>query len=603
VDRPTARRSIGGGWTQTIGTWDPTITIAPSGEVLAVEGSKLHVLATEDGRELRSLPVCSPADRESVRFANESTLVVACLHDGWQAYSWPELQPRGGANLKNERIEHAAIGADLVAAIVGRRRVRIWSVTDFTLVDWFDVPGEVTAIALSPSGGALAISTDEEVLVRDVASQSSRTLVRRHAKTGLSFSPDGRRLAMGFDHGAMEIDLTGAVLRELQPKAWLNAVTYLSDDVVAATDAGGLYVVEGNAHRRLDERLGESLAVSANGQRLCAGGGHGLVRCYDTKGYERTPAPVRLAALPRKPPPPERLDPLVDDVRGARPTATAPAGASLVWSIYGNAAGPMAIASSGEVVTSRGGTIQVHAKDDGHMTGKAVLCRDDIVHLSFTGPGRLFFVCWNEAGFASYPAVKVLATHPIQFVDRIAVGGGRVAMTIATKRGQSLVIRALDTWKQLDEIKGVDPREDLAISLDGKTLAYAAHDGVRIRSIASRKERTLAIDGRGLALSSDGKRIFSGGSQFNAVEYATADGTQQRVWEAGTWVSSARYLDTGRVIAIDSEGLRIFDGNGDIKASATAAFDAVLAVSPDRKTFCASGHKGELGCFRTMGAR
>jgi WD40 repeat protein len=587
-------------WAQRVGRWNTSITFAPTGEVVSVEGGTLRVHAAADGRVVRSAPLCWSADLDTVRFAGPRMLVAACREE-WVVFSWPELSKRRGPRVD---IEHAAIGPDRVAAISGRRRVRIWSLPDFALIDWFDVPGEANALSMSPDGGTLGIGTDEAVIVRNIAAQSNRSIPTSvRGIRGMCFSPDGRRLFAGVTAGAIEIDVaSGGMLRSVPVESWVTAVRYLSDDVVVMTEDRGLYIVEKNqAPQQIEERLNGGLDIAADGSAFCAGGHDGDVKCFSARGYgSRTAAPGRVAALPKSPPPAEPLDPVVDGPRMAKPTAGAPRGTTLLWSIYSDGWRKLALTPTGDLLSASHGMLRVHGASDGRVTATASLCSDAVNHLSFAGPGRLVFVCEHDAGVASFPEVKVIASHHAKDIGpHIAAAGGRVAFETAMSK--TIRVLAVEGWKRIDEFPIEHRLEDLTLSPDGTKLAYSLYGhGILLRDLETHKETVLDKDakGDGLAFSANGTRLFGLGKAFQAVELDVVSGTQKRAWSANTWITEAHYLNDDAIVAVGAGGLTIFAGNGGAPAPSVEQYDSTVAVGVDAATFCASGAKGELACFR-----
>ncbi len=586
-------------WTQKAERWNHAVAFAPTGELLTAEGTALTVRAARDGSVVRSAPLCAPVGPDALRFAGPHTLVVACS-DAWVVFSWPDL-----AKLRTVRtaIGNAAIGPDRLASLAGRRRVRIWKTSDLSIVDWFDVPGEVSSLAFSPDGGRLAISTDQALLLRDVGAQTNRVLSPGDSRAhSLAFSPDGHRLFAGTSGAASEIDVaTAGVLRRAPLEGWVTAARYLSDGVIVATGARGLHLVQGQAAPlKIDDRLSEGLDVSPDASAFCAGDREGLVKCFSARGYGARSTPPPLAALPASAPPPETGEPLVDGPRAAKPPGGAPRDTTLTWSLYSEGWRRLALAPTGELLSSRGGMLVVHARDDGRVTGTASLCSSGINSLRFVGPQRLFFLCDHEAGIASYPAIKVIDTHPVDSVGQaISVGGGRVAFE--NGMGRSIRIVAIDPWKSVDEFPIQERLEHLALSRDGRKLALALYGrGVVLRDVATKKETVIdkEASGSGLAFSADGTRLFTLSRAFQAAEYDVATGAQKRAWSANTWITEAHYLDDDAIVAVGAGGLTIFAGGGGTPAPSLDPYRSAVAVSADGTTFCASGASGELACFR-----
>ncbi len=75
-------------WEVDAGGWNKALVIAPWGDVIALERSKLHVLAREDGRTLQTVTTCVVEQVEAA-FLDEHVLAIGCEGGKGQHITFP----------------------------------------------------------------------------------------------------------------------------------------------------------------------------------------------------------------------------------------------------------------------------------------------------------------------------------------------------------------------------------------------------------------------------------------------------------------------------------------------------------------------------------
>ena len=122
-----------------------------------------------------------------------------------------------------------------VLAAAGRESVHLWDVETREILRTVEGAGSVYALALSPSGGSIAVGgEDSMVRVWSVGNGVLRAKMVGHegAVHDVAYSPDGRRIASAGDDGTLRIWSveTNALERELTGHdAWVNAVAFSPD--------------------------------------------------------------------------------------------------------------------------------------------------------------------------------------------------------------------------------------------------------------------------------------------------------------------------------------------------------------------------------------
>jgi len=206
--------------------WDAT-----TGELLNVSAERLPSIGYAD---------VSPDFRRFVAYANDSRSVeVRELETGALVRGWPVAARASYARFAHE-------GARVVA---GRAdgALQLWDVASGELVARGEMPEEVSDIAVSPDGSALAAVThgsrDNSVFVWDLERVELLRRLRGHAQPCvLAFAPTGRRLVSGNWDGTLSIwDVERGEVASLAGHAdVVRAVAFSSDgERIASAEASG----------------------------------------------------------------------------------------------------------------------------------------------------------------------------------------------------------------------------------------------------------------------------------------------------------------------------------------------------------------------------
>ncbi len=194
-------------------------------------------------------------------------------------------------------IRHLAFGPQSrrLATVGEDRTVRVWSCLDgkclATLVGFSRwLPWQVRAAVFSPDGRRLVTTGHfckswELTAVRDHVEVSGRG----EALGGLSYSPDGRRLACAFKDGTVRVleARTGREVLVLRAgEGGARAVAFSPrGDVIASAGGAGAVLWSADSGRRLRAAASGSaataLAFDAKGARLAVGGGGGTLAVVD----------------------------------------------------------------------------------------------------------------------------------------------------------------------------------------------------------------------------------------------------------------------------------------------------------------------------------
>jgi hypothetical protein len=294
-------------WTIQIGSWNETITFAPTGEVLLAWRDELIVLSPEDGRELRRVESCSPVDTDSLVFTAPDRLILICNREA-RELTWPELTPRRILSFRSY-IDAVSIAAGRFATmdedplLMNKGDPSVLTVYDAAtgvVVDTVTVFGNVRSVVLSPDGRALLYAhEDHGVYRRDLAEHVSTRLPHptTHGRA-LALSEAGLfgSFASG-EAGLMDPD-TGAVTTPWEAGAWMSAARWVGIHGVLATGASGLGWYE-PGHPAVPAPVPDlkgGVAVSADGALVCAGGRDAQLACF---GH----GPIRPLAVPQPAPP------------------------------------------------------------------------------------------------------------------------------------------------------------------------------------------------------------------------------------------------------------------------------------------------------------
>ncbi|NUO47803.1 MAG: hypothetical protein HOV80_02985, partial [Polyangiaceae bacterium] len=132
--------------------------------------------------------------------------------------------------------------------------------------------------------------------------------------------------------------------------------------------------------------------------------------------------------------------------------------------------------------------------------------------------------------------------------------------------------------------------ETIALSADGSQIAFSPDGGgAEVRDLKKKTMRKLTKggNGRGLAFSPDGKKLFGTFGEFQAVELDVATGGQQRAWSPPGYLFDSQYLASGDLVATGHHGLMIFSGAGGKAKAEVDWIDRMgVAALPDASVIC-----------------
>jgi WD40 repeat protein len=404
--------------------------------------------------------------------------------------------------------------------------------------------------------GTLALLLAAPLLAAPPAPPPQPTMVLQVGDTGLTtfaYSPDGRTLATGGDHGVRLWDTASGQLKVIRPAGAVSALAFAPGGESLATgsvDDNGNAVVQlwdlanGQLKSTLEPGLGyiNSLAFSPDGQTLATGGGFIHYSDFDVP-YTR-PGPVQLWDV----------------------------GSGLLKTGFDGAIGAFAFAPDGKTLATGDGELWDVA------TGQLKATLDGA-----TGPlGPLAFS----------PDGRILATTSADGMSQVQLWDVASRQVDAILRGHQNDVASL------------------AFSPDGRTLASGGVDATaRLWDVASGQLRAT-LQGHSdtvtlLAFAPNGQTLATG-SSIERLPYmtggvlVTGDGTL-RLWDVASGqlkaildgrkevVSGVALSPDGRTLAAeDGVGVRLWNvTNGQLKATLPYPFAsepnarALLVFSPD----------------------
>ncbi|MBN2475132.1 MAG: WD40 repeat domain-containing protein [Pirellulales bacterium] len=263
---------------------------------------------------LGTLRLRQPGDVSSVAFAPDGCWLVA-VSSTWSDSHVVLWDTQSGQRMLSRRLlsqpahEVAVAPSGRIAAIACSTRVLVWDISTNEDVALFEVPTEVTSVALSPDGRTVASATLAGIVsLWDVTTGRKRFAVKAHTRTesdeyskvtDVEFSPDGATLASACWDGIASLwDVAdGRLLRRIEGNGGeINDLAFSPDGKTIAL--GTRYrsvsireVATGNEVLRIRNHPGiiEHVAFSTAGRTIASvvGGAEGAVFLWDVRSGER----------------------------------------------------------------------------------------------------------------------------------------------------------------------------------------------------------------------------------------------------------------------------------------------------------------------------
>ncbi len=266
----------------------------------------------------------------------------------------------------------------------------------------------------------------------------------------------------------------------------------------------------------------------------------------------------------------------------------------------------VAVSPAGWIATVGGSSLDVLNGETGVKLARMDACSIAPGGLFLPSADRGILVCEDGMDELSFPEMK--GRRVVKFGLRVEVtahAAGSVA--VAARKGKVVQIYRAGTWALRAEVHPAAGVRTLAISPDGATLAMHGEDGsLALHDIDSGRVLFTRAGGGsgGLAFSPDGKRVFVHDVGFVAHEVDVLTGKDLGAYQAGSWLTTVRYVSGGAVIATGSDGTVLYDVSGPpsaverkpIKANIGASTEG-LGASEDGRFFCSGDRNGSIVCF------
>ena len=428
--------------------------------------------------------------------------------------------------------------------------VRLWDVAARRPSGDFAAGDTVTDLSFSPDGKLLAVGTGDGAILWDVAGRrqvgARLSTSNAFAATTVAFSPDGRRLATGDAEAVRVWDVRTRAKIDLSSRSSIESIAFSPDGkaLVAARkdDPPALWDLHRPASPpRLLRTLGTALSVafSPDGSRIAAGDAKGAVTLLDARTLRSLPVqlqghtgPVRSLAFS---PNVRTLSSASDDETVILWDASSdPRGVVLAGT--GPAAAAVDADERGVVAAARGTDLVVWTPAANRLRRQTLPAQGLLLDVDLSADGNKVAAGGQEGNVlvADLPGAHVRRLPPRdptlseQVVD-VALSDDASMLAAAIQNGQVLLDRtnAPRLGAPLPS-NGQQPpiALDLAISQDGKTLAAGREDGtIVLWDVTSRK-----LAGRPIVAPGNEVRSLAFNPDGKLLLSATAE-TAARLWD------------------------------------------------------------------------
>jgi WD40 repeat protein len=517
-------------------------------------GGRVRVWSARTGAPVTTLRLgATPITSVSFSRDGRTVLAAGARAAGPGAAVWPTSSAgaRPLATFDRSRPLTAALSPDGKVAATGDYDgvVRLWRTATGRELGQMRPPGArepVSAIAFDAAGARLVAATGPRVTLWTLATRAPRVLESRGATVwALAFSPDGRRVAIGADHGVVRVVSTRG-RRALNLRGHtdtVNGIDFSPDgaSLVTASDdetariwnlrAGSLTAV-----LRGHDGVVRSARFTSGGTSVVTAGADGTIRTW---AVSADPVRARLVA-----PDGGKVTDVAFAPRGVRVAAASEDGVAMIWNLVDGRLlhtlrhGPETTGVE-SAQFSRDGRLVVTAGDDGAAK----------VWLASTGSLRETLTLPHEAELyaaAFSPDARLVA----------AAGRGGGVRLWRWRRGT--VLRRLRLPSE--RIDGV------AFSRSGALVAAAGGAAVRIWRVHSGTPvitlHSGERDGRltSVAISRNGDYVASGSSSGAIFIWDASSGRRlARIVAAGATIGSVAFSADGRFLVSAAQ-----DGRGDV---------------------------------------
>ena len=493
-------------------------------------------------------------------------------------------------------------GGNALAAAYRGGTIRLWDAASHRLVSTATWGGAADALAFAGNGTTLEVAGPTAVGTWNLAGRATIARQPLAGVTGITggrsaaFSPDGSKLATGSGEGNVRLwdvatrqEIGAPMSSGLAP---VEAVAFSPDGatVAAGSSDGTVQLWDATTQNEVGTTMTagsaaiKALAFGPGGKVLAAGGEDGDVRLWDTATQSQPGATMATGAP---------VAALTFSGNGTTLATAEGNGSTELWSTASQEQTGSALAAQGSA--------RVSALDFGPAAG-----------LLATGDATGTITLWNAAGFhqSSAPVVTGTPASP--------GAAGRHAPAALSAHGEILAVSGQRGTIRLRNTRTGRPVGQpimthqavtgLALSPDGKLVAAIGADGkARLWSVATRRPTGIAAAvGQArdaLAFSPGGKTVVTVGANGTAALWSVATGHRVgALMSTGAAVSlgqavAAAFSPDGRILAAAVDGsIRLWDTatRQQIGTPMTAGPDPLYAVafSPDGRTLATAGADG-----------